>query len=656
MIREVAKTALAAAVLFAANGLVNLALLKPLEGASEPLNLLRSHLDDGIFILLFGLLAGAFAAMFAVLPRERGYLYLGVMSFMTSLLLFSEWQGKELLFGPFPEVPVLPLAVKSGIVFIGFSFFSYLIGSESGIFARSLTWCNGLLWAAVLAFAPFPEAETALAVLSGVFFVLVLLNIAHSLSLTLTKLRRKEARNDFRQVASGLVLFLIVLLPDPGKDLLETLTGRSIGYRRVYWEQCLEDTLPWALLSLLASFGTMFFQRFVHTLRTNKTITEELISKNAVLGQEIAARERLDRMLSAMLRAYRVADLEQAILREGRDYFFPRPFFLVKYDETSGRLRWEGNGQLILSDEETASVLRAAKTRSSAGEIVAASSIALGFAGSMGEGLLLLAVHAGNEEELALGERDKFTLSLMSKYAAIFLEYFRLAESRLQELQQAQTERAPWASKLFLQIAEKERRRLASDLHDEALQELLHIRRIAERLPDDPRFREDKERVRLGLDNAEYMIRETCRELMPPLLTDRGALRAISDLVEKTRLRAGFRLNYRVGTVTAPLGDEQNTAVYRIVQELIGNAMKHSQAESVGLAVAQEGKELHIEYEDNGKGMELDGETALMSDRFGLRGMAERVRMLGGEIAVRSAPGQGVRVKCTLPLTGTKPA
>jgi len=237
----------------------------------------------------------------------------------------------------------------------------------------------------------------------------------------------------------------------------------------------------------------------------------------------------------------------------------------------------------------------------------------------------------------------------MSKYVSIFYEYFELLEGRLKEMEQRQADRAPWLSKLFLQMAEKERKRLASDLHDEVLQELLHLRRLLDRTPSGPWEEEDKEQIRLGLENAEFMIRETCRELMPSFLSDKGVLHAVSKLVERTRLRADFQLDFRALPLTAPLTDEQNTAIYRVVQELVNNAMKHSEASQVTLEVGQEEEALLIRYTDDGKGIESDRDFS-SADRFGLRGIAERIHMIGGEVSIHSLPGEGVSVRCSVPI------
>ncbi|MBW7458768.1 hypothetical protein K0U00_32460, partial [Paenibacillus sepulcri] len=138
MLKTMAKISGAALLLFGMNGLINYTLLKPLDGGAKVFNQFRHHLDDAIFVLLFVFVAFIFWAMFAVLNQERGYLYLGLISFLTSLQLFAEWDDKLLLFGPFPEIPYNSLAIKSGVAFLSFAFVSYLLGTSNRPVVRLL--------------------------------------------------------------------------------------------------------------------------------------------------------------------------------------------------------------------------------------------------------------------------------------------------------------------------------------------------------------------------------------------------------------------------------------------------------------------------------------------------------------------------------------
>lgn len=650
MLKSSGKLLGTALFLFILNGLINYSLIQPLDGGLDVFDQLRYHLDDGAFILLFGFLALVFWAMFAVLPRERGYLYLGMISLLTSLQLFMDWDDKALLFGSWPDIPHGSLLVKCGMTFLSFSLAAYVLKTGDKPITRAFLWAGGILWAAVLAALLLPAGDSLFVVLNLLFLAHVFLNMTLCIWQFISLLRHKRQQEELRFIGSGFILFSIILLPDPVKDLLELIEGRRLGYLPVFWEQCLEDTFSWALLSLLGVFGIVFFRRFVQTMNDNTAVSEELKLKNAALKLEVETRQRLDQLFSILLRTYRAADLEQCVLREGQQYFLRHAFALVKYNEAANTVCFEGIDGSFSPGRDIEEALRTEGSRLSSGEVLVTPGMVLGAAGRTDDSRLFLAVYFKDGGLLTMEERETSALRLMSKYVSLFYEYFQLIESRFKELEQRPAERAPWLSKLFMQIAEKERKRLASDLHDEVLQELLHIRRILDRIPAEQSLRQEQyEQLRIGLDNAEFMIRETCRELMPSFLQDHGILHAISSLVEKTRLRADFQLAFQALPINASLNDEQMTVIYRVVQELINNAVKHSEAARVTLEIGQHDQALHIRYEDNGKGM--DTEAILSStSRLGLRGILERIRMLGGQVSLDSASGKGVAVRCSIPL------
>ncbi|WP_027084513.1 sensor histidine kinase [Cohnella panacarvi] len=649
MLKESAIMTGMVALIFAMNGLVNYELTQPLAGGSEAVNLIRRHLDDAGFALLFVIVGFAFLGIFAVLPKEKGYLYLSVFSFLASLQLFAEWDEKELLFGGFPEISNFSLAIKSAVVIVVFSLITYLLGTMNVRWSRGVNLVNYALWGTIMVSFIIGASKPFFLLLDRLYILLVILNMTLYAVQFRSLMRLKSHQAELRWIAKGFVLFMIVVLPDIGKDLLEILQKRSIGYLDAYWEQCLEDTFPWALFVLVAYFGVLFFRRFLQTLRENRNVTDQLKTKNVALEQEVDTRQRLDRLLSELTRAYRVGDLEQSVLREGQRFFASHTFNLVKYTETKHVVQGVGGNLTDSLEKELLIALQAKHNRHIPGEVSVTPLLVLGAAGGTGDRKLYLAVSMNSGEPFALVERDRFALMLMSKYVSIFYDYLHLIEARLNEMEQNQAGGEPWLSKLFMQIAEKERKRLASDLHDEVLQELLNIRRSVERASGENSVYESREDIRRGLDNVEFMLRETCHELMPPFISEHGVLHAVSKLVEKTRLRAEFQLEFKALPIMAPISDEQTITIYRIVQELINNGFKHSEARKLTLEVGQEGEWLHIRYKDDGIGMETSRDF-YETNRFGLKGIEERARMVGGSVMLESQPGQGLRVHCALPL------
>jgi signal transduction histidine kinase len=89
-------------------------------------------------------------------------------------------------------------------------------------------------------------------------------------------------------------------------------------------------------------------------------------------------------------------------------------------------------------------------------------------------------------------------------------------------------------------------------------------------------------------------------------------------------------------------------AIYRIVQEGVTNAWKHSKSDKVRVTLAQRGDQVRIEIRDWGVGFAVE---EVQDDRFGLEGVRERARLLGGSATLNSAPGSGTRLIVKLPIT-----
>lgn len=391
-------------------------------------------------------------------------------------------------------------------------------------------------------------------------------------------------------------MFILVQLPDVGKDLLQEVLGMQVPVRYGLVAQGLEDTFPWGLLVLVVTFSGLFLRRYTLAVR--------------VLEQEAEARAHVDYMLTRLARTHTREQLEKEIAAEGERLFPQGSFRLRKTADASGSVTMSGNmEEAPVCWEE---------------------------AGRTGDERLYIGLRINDGTPDAVIGRVKFMLRLMAQYIAVIYEYLHLMELKLAEVEEQRSSGQPWASRLFLQLAEKERRRLASDLHDGVLQDILHLRRMTEL---------SREEVAVGLENVEFQLRETCSELMPSFLAEQGIYAAVAKLAEKTRLRADFALKLEQEPLT--LSEEQTITVYRIVQELITNAMKHSEAAQVRLRLGLEEGDVLIVYEDDGRG--LSPAAAAEGGGLGLQGMQERLRVLGGSFELASSPGEGLRVRCRLP-------
>jgi signal transduction histidine kinase len=194
-----------------------------------------------------------------------------------------------------------------------------------------------------------------------------------------------------------------------------------------------------------------------------------------------------------------------------------------------------------------------------------------------------------------------------------------------------------------LAAAEAERARWARELHDETLQGLGALRLLlvsARRSGDAQHVGVAVERLEEEIDGLRGLI----RDLRPAALDDLGLGPAIEGLAERAGRREGLDV---IADVTLPdrLPSEMETAVYRIVQEALTNAVRHAGATAVHISVDVRDGAIHAEVRDDGRGFD----PGAPADGFGLTGMRERVALLRGELEIASSES-GTYVAAALPL------
>src|SRR5262249_51138191 len=126
---------------------------------------------------------------------------------------------------------------------------------------------------------------------------------------------------------------------------------------------------------------------------------------------------------------------------------------------------------------------------------------------------------------------------------------------------------------------------------------------------------------------------------------DLGLARAVQELAESAAGRAGLALDARIPGRVRGLGHEVEHAAYRIAAEAVANVVKHAAARRLGVSFEEEGPQLTLAITDDGRGFDLE---AVPADRFGIQGMRERARAVGGTLHLASAPGAGTSVRLTL--------
>lgn len=196
---------------------------------------------------------------------------------------------------------------------------------------------------------------------------------------------------------------------------------------------------------------------------------------------------------------------------------------------------------------------------------------------------------------------------------------------------------------------ERERRRIATELHDNISQSLLLGKiKLCSLICADPiaqNIKELEEILKLQ-DQMIQSVRSLTQQLSPPILSVAGLEDALEWLGERMLEDYGLRVVFVDDQIRKPLTEDMRAIVFQACRELLINVAKHAETESARVAVGREGDMLYLTVEDKGVGFDLCGSRDGGSwDRgFGLFSIKERIKYLGGEVKIESAPGQGTRV------------
>lgn len=194
----------------------------------------------------------------------------------------------------------------------------------------------------------------------------------------------------------------------------------------------------------------------------------------------------------------------------------------------------------------------------------------------------------------------------------------------------------------LVQTADRERKRIAQDLHDGIQVQLVLLAMQAQQLaigldPADP-TRGQAVDLRRGIDSAAAELRALVHAVMPSSLVERGLASATEDLLDRVPLRTSLHIA-ELGSLPDPV---QSTA-YFVVAEAVTNVVKHAAAAKVAVSLTTKDGALHIEVTDDGVG------GASVDKGTGIRGLVDRVDVLGGTFELTSPPDAGTTLRVRLP-------
>lgn len=224
-----------------------------------------------------------------------------------------------------------------------------------------------------------------------------------------------------------------------------------------------------------------------------------------------------------------------------------------------------------------------------------------------------------------------------------------IAHARLSQVRKIAEAKTAFSRQLITS-QEAERKRIAAELHDGLGQSLLVIKNrtsIGKRLVHDgAKVAAQLDEISNATGQALEEVRGIAYNLRPYHLERLGLRESLNAMIEKIREATGLEINARVALFDEVFSKDDEVLFYRVIQECLNNIIKHAEATAVEINIVQTETEVAARIQDNGRGFTVESQAS----GFGLIGMAERVRMLGGTRSMESEAGKGTTVKMIIPL------
>lgn len=279
-------------------------------------------------------------------------------------------------------------------------------------------------------------------------------------------------------------------------------------------------------------------------------------------------------------------------------------------------------------------------------------------------------VITGKRKGTLLGLEEIQWLNLINTYLAVALENVQLIrrlDARIQKLStllpnEDEADNVIWFRKLMFELQEKERVRIAMDIHDTTMQDLFFLKSRVRKVMDMNNFaKEDREFINGLLDYIDVInanLRQSCFELHPYLLREVGLVSTLYKLFNAERAVCEFRIQFSTSE-TSEIEEqdmELKRHLFRMVQELLNNAKKYSHASTVWFSIHIRKSVLYFDYRDDGIGFDPNRPIVreIGSSGMGMQQLKSRVLSLGGLFQLESGTGKGVHFQAEFPVKGER--
>lgn len=235
----------------------------------------------------------------------------------------------------------------------------------------------------------------------------------------------------------------------------------------------------------------------------------------------------------------------------------------------------------------------------------------------------------------------------------VYQLYNRNKIKQAAKLQAAVMHQQNLAAKKVIEAEERERKRIAGDLHDGVGQLFSAVKLNLGVLIDKYLIKQEdavllSEKTMAMVDESCVEVRSIAHQMMPNALIKSGLVSALRDFINKIQSDK-LKIVVQAQGIDKALDDNIETVLYRVIQESVNNVIKHAQASMLDIFLLCDDGEITVTIEDNGKGFDMANKGDF--EGIGLKNMASRVEFLKGTVEVSSSPGKGTLVAIYIPLT-----
>ena len=237
------------------------------------------------------------------------------------------------------------------------------------------------------------------------------------------------------------------------------------------------------------------------------------------------------------------------------------------------------------------------------------------------------------------------TFILAASFVFFFLKYQRRASLQKEAMQKAELEYGEQLLQATLQSQEEERKRIGRDLHDDVGASLSNLKMtmaqtvtIAEGAPE----------YKPLIDKIITTVRDISHALLPPGLELFGLEYSLHELVDAFNAPGTIQLHFKneTGTALDELNEQTALALYRVIQELLNNTVKHAGAKNITISCFKQNESMIVMYSDDGAGIAAD---AVKKVGMGMQNIQARLKMIQAKHEITTAPGSGFTIKIILP-------